>query len=185
MRAAPPRGVRPVSFWGVISEDAMAETLVIRATGPEDLATVDALLARSYPRLLKADYPPSVMVMAVPLISRARPELVCSGTYFVAETFGGQVVGAGGWSRRRGPARRAEIRHVAVDPDHLRQGVARALFQHIFATAQAAGMRGYDCLSTRTAVPFYRAMGFAEVGPAQIPLGPGILFPAVRMVRAA
>ena len=163
----------------------MAETLVIRATGPEDLAAVDALLARSYPRLLKADYPPSVMVTAVPLISRARPELVCSGTYFVAETFGGTLVGVGGWSRRRGPARRAEIRHLAVDPEHLRRGVGRALFRHIFATAEAAGVRGYDCLATRTAVPFYRAMGFAEVGPVSVPLGPGIVFPAVRMVRAA
>ncbi|MEM1432290.1 MAG: GNAT family N-acetyltransferase [Pseudomonadota bacterium] len=163
----------------------MTETLVIRATGPADLAAVDALLARSYPKLLKGEYPPSVMVTAVPMISRARPGLVCSGTYFLAETVDGSVLGAGGWTRTRGFARRAEIRHVATDPDHVRRGVASALFRHIFATAEEAGVREYECLATRTAVPFYQAMGFVEVGPTTVPLAPGIAFPAVRMVRAA
>jgi hypothetical protein len=44
----------------------------IRATTKRDIAAVDALLARAYPRLLKGDYPPSTLVMAVPLISRAQ-----------------------------------------------------------------------------------------------------------------
>jgi hypothetical protein len=46
-------------------------------------------------------------------------------------------------------------------------------------------VRGFDCLATRTAVPFYRALGFAELGPAEVTLAPGIVFPAVRMARRA
>ena len=58
--------------------------LTIRPGRTEDIAPLDALLARSYPRLLAADYPPSVLVTAIPRISRAQPRLVTSGTYFVA-----------------------------------------------------------------------------------------------------
>jgi len=58
----------------------------IRPSTSADLAAVDALLARVYPRLLKADNPPSVLVTALPLISRAQPGLLRCGTYSVAET---------------------------------------------------------------------------------------------------
>ena len=49
---------------------------VLRTASKQDIAAVDALLARAYPRLVKADYPPSALVMALPLISRAQPDLV-------------------------------------------------------------------------------------------------------------
>ena len=62
---------------------------------------VERLLLRSYPRLLAADYPPSVMVTAVPLLARAQPGLLASGRYFVAEGANGRVLAAGGWSSGR------------------------------------------------------------------------------------
>ena len=52
----------------------MSDEISFRIAGSGDLAGVDALLARAYPRLLKPDYPASVLVMALPIISRARPE---------------------------------------------------------------------------------------------------------------
>jgi hypothetical protein len=51
----------------------------VRVAGPVDIAAVDALLARAYPRLLKADYAPSVLVTALPRIARAQPGLVAAG----------------------------------------------------------------------------------------------------------
>jgi GNAT superfamily N-acetyltransferase len=170
----------------------MQTPIVIRPATPTDMAAVDALLARSYPRLLAADYPPSVLVTAVPIIARARPELLASGRYFVALA-GRVAVGAGGYSlaapgARGGPegaseAGTAHIRHVATDPDHLRRGIARALMARIFAAAAAEGAVRFDCLSTRTAVPFYASVGFAVLGEVEVPLAPGIGFPAVRMIR--
>ncbi|MEO0865606.1 MAG: hypothetical protein AAFY39_13690, partial [Pseudomonadota bacterium] len=59
--------------------------MIIRPSTKADMAAVDALLARTYPKLLKADYPPSVLVTALPVISRARPELLVCGTYYVAD----------------------------------------------------------------------------------------------------
>jgi GNAT superfamily N-acetyltransferase len=159
----------------------MQETITIRAAGPDDLASIDALFARSYPRLLKADYPPSVLVTAVPLISRAQPHLVQSGRYYVAETAEGEILGAGGWSRR-GDAR-AEVRHLVTDHAHLRRGIARALMARSMDEARAQGGQWMDCLATRTAVPFYAAVGFETFGPVEVPLRPGITFPAIRMAR--
>lgn len=167
----------------------MDQTLSLRTAVPDDLAAVETLLARSYPRLLAADYPPSVLVTAVPLIARAKPALLASGRYYVVEDAQGRLVGAGGWSLTapQGDTARhvAHIRHVATDPDALRRGVGRAILARVFQAAGEAGVAGYDCLSTRTAVPFYAAMGFRIVGMVEITLAPGIVFPAVRMQRGA
>ena len=153
----------------------------LRIARPDDLAGLDALFGRAYPRLLKADYPPSVMVTAVPLIARAQPRLLASGTFYVVESEG-RLIGAGGWTRRDLPEL-GDIRHVVCDDRHLRRGVARMILTRCIEEATAAGLRLLDCKATRTAVPFYAAMGFEVLGPMAVPLAPGILFPAVRMAR--
>lgn len=166
----------------------MDHTKTLRRARPSDLDAVERLLKRSYTRLLRPDYPPSVMVMALPLISRARPELLASGRYFLVEAEDGTVLGAGGWSSAS-PAGEAtpqgvgHMRHVAVDPDAVRQGVGRAIMGEVISDALRHGVRWLDCLSTRTAVPFYESLGFRVLHEAEVGLRPGIVFPAVRMMR--
>lgn len=159
------------------------QTITVRVAGADDVSGVDALLQRSYPRLLKADYPPSVMVTAVPLISRAKVALVCCGTYYVAEDIDGRIIGAGGWTPKRHAPGVADIRHVATDPDTVRRGVGRALLGRILSDAEAAGVVRFDCLSTRTAVPFYRSLGFTVMSEVSLQLAKAIAFPAVQMQR--
>ncbi|MDJ0629943.1 MAG: GNAT family N-acetyltransferase [Rhodobacter sp.] len=161
---------------------SMTETLTIRPSTPADMAALDAMFARSYPKLLKADYPPSVLVLALPIISRAQPALVRSGTFYVAETEDGGIVGAGGWTPRS-QAGLADVRHVVTDYRHTRRGVGRAIFTRIFKDARAAGVRQMECSATRTAVPFYQAMGFVTLQPVEVGLRPGISFPAILMRR--
>jgi GNAT superfamily N-acetyltransferase len=161
--------------------------VTIRRASPSDLSAVDALLARSYPRLLAADYPPSTLILAIPRIARARPELLASGRYFLAEDPEGRLLAAGGWSRGApsgadGDGVTGHVRHVATDPAVVRQGVGRALMSTVMQDARAAGMAWLDCLSTRTAVPFYTALGFRPLHHIDITLAPGIVFPAVRMM---
>jgi GNAT superfamily N-acetyltransferase len=167
----------------------MAPTLTVRVATRADIAAVDALLARAYPRLLKADYAPSLLVTALPRIARARPRLVGCGTYFVVEEDAAGLIGAGGWTSDLpggGAAQEgvAHVRHVVTDDRQVRRGVGRLLMARVLDTARAAGMVRMDCLSTLTAVPFYRSLGFAELGPVTVPLAPGIDFPAVAMQRA-
>ena len=152
----------------------------IRPTTRADLAEVDALLARSYPRLLKHDYPPSVLVTALPLIARAQPHLATSGAYF-AVIESGRIVGVGGWSRDRRRRDLGHIRHVASDHRKVRTGIGRDLMHHILREARGAGMTAMECRATPTAVPFYATFGFREVGPLDVELQPGITFTSVRM----
>ncbi|WP_299698932.1 GNAT family N-acetyltransferase [uncultured Tateyamaria sp.] len=156
--------------------------MIIRPTTKADMAVVDALLARTYPKLLKANYPPSVLVTALPIISRARPELLVCGTYYVVEE-DGAVLGAGGWTRDKRDRRLGHIRHVVTDDRALRRGVGRRLMSHCFDVARAAGVKRMECWATRTAVPFYAAVGFVEAGPIDVQLQSGIVFPSVRMLR--
>ncbi len=162
-------------------------TLQIDTATPADLAETDALFARAYPVLLKPDYPPSVLVTALPIISRAQPKLLASGTFYVAR-LDGAIVGAGGWTPGAPGGARSQravghIRHVVTDQDYTRRGVGRAIMARIFETAMAAGMGELKCQATITAVPFYKSMGFNVLGDITVPLRPGIDFPAVAMAR--
>ena len=99
----------------------------LRTTTAADIGALDDLFRRSYARLLAPDYPPSVLVIAIPLIARAQPQLVTSGRFYLVEG-DGRVLGAGGWSHAAPGGGRAasgigHIRHVATDPDAARQGV--------------------------------------------------------------
>ncbi|MEM9435086.1 MAG: GNAT family N-acetyltransferase [Pseudomonadota bacterium] len=158
----------------------------IRPTTRTDIAAVDALLAASYPILLKPDYPPSVLVTALPLISRAQPALVTSGRYFgIFEA--DQLLGAGGWSAgapggAEGRQGIGHIRHVVVDHTRQRSGLGRALMDAILSDAKRAGISAMACQSTRTAEAFYQAMGFRSVRDIEVPLRAGIAFPAIAMV---
>lgn len=163
--------------------------ITLRTASASDIAGIDALLARAYPRLLKADYAPSLLVMAVPRIARAQPALVTCGTYHVATDEAGTILAAGGWTRAAPGAGALQegvgnIRHVVTDDRLTRRGIGRALLSRVIDEARAQGIVRLDCLSTLTAVPFYRALGFAGDRAVTIPLGPGIDFPAVAMTRA-
>ena len=167
----------------------MVHDITIRPTAGHDLPAIDTLLGASYPVLLKPDYPPSVLVTCLPLITRARPELLRCGTLLH-----GRIRTARLWPPVAGPIRRPKagsdrvtsghIRHVVTHPKATRRGLARALMQRSFAAARNSGVRWMLCQSTRTAEPFYASMGFQRRGEITIMLRPGIGFPAVEMIRA-
>lgn len=160
----------------------MAEDFNIRVATRADISGVDALLAKCYPKLLKPDYPPSVMVTALPLISKAQPKLVTCGSYYVAETASGEIIGVGGITRDKAIATKGHVRHVGTDPDMARRGVGRALLTHALDQAAVDGMGEIECWSTFTAERFYASLGFETIGPIDVPLQPGITFPSLRMM---
>src|SRR5690606_20106321 len=124
-------------------------------------------LGASYPALLAADYDPDLLARALPLMCRANPRLLESGTYYVAER-AGVIVGCGGWTREPpggGPAAPAEghVRHFATHPSAIRSGVGAAMLRRCFEDAAGAGIGLLHCNATRPAVPFYAAAGFARI----------------------
>lgn len=140
----------------------------IRVACPADEAAVSALLDSCYSALLPAAYSAQVLATALPLMTRANPRLLASGTYFVAETGQGAILGAGGWTPETPgtaiiDAGAGHIRHFATDPGALRQGIARAIMRACLDGARNSGLAEMQCFATLNARLFYEAAGFETV----------------------
>ena len=167
----------------------MAEHMRLRRSVATDLEPLNRLFMDSYPVLLAADYAPDLLDRALPLIARANPGLLVSGSYYLAEPEdGGAPLAAGGWTvespHQAEPTGTGHIRHVVTHPQATRQGLAAAIMRRSFEEARAAGLTQLVALSTLTAVRFYAAMGFAVEREEVIAMAPDVSFPAVRMIRA-
>jgi GNAT superfamily N-acetyltransferase len=104
----------------------------LRVAGPADAEAVTALLAASYPALLAAAYTADVLAATLPLMTKANPRLLASGTYYVAEADGGSLAGCGGWTAEMPGSGEVvpgvgHIRHFATHPQWTRRGVASAM----------------------------------------------------------
>lgn len=150
-----------------------------------DADAVTALLQASYPRLLAGAYDAELLDRALPLMTRANPRLLASGTYFVVD--GEQaLLGAGGVTLDEPGTGRlipglAHLRHFATAPTALRRGVGRALVRACATVAAEAGARTLEAWSTLPAVPFYEASGLQVVERFDVPFTADLAFPSVRM----
>jgi GNAT superfamily N-acetyltransferase len=140
----------------------------------QDGAEVTALLEASYTKQLEGAYSPQVLARALPMMTKANPRLLGSGTYYVAQA-DTQLVGCGGWSIEApgsGEIREgtAHVRHFATHPDWLRHGIGRTLLLRCFSEATVAGINSLECHSTLVAINFYLATGFKVVGPMEMKL---------------
>jgi GNAT superfamily N-acetyltransferase len=169
----------------------MAEQFSIRAATPDDAEAVTALLSASYPALLAPGYEPEVLARALPLMTRANPALLRSGTYYLALSAQADTIGCGGWTLQRPGAPSApidrqlgHIRHFGTHPRWQRRGIGRALMDRCVREARAAGLARLECYSTLVAERYYQALGFTTVEPITVTLGEGIDFPSLRMIRS-
>lgn len=166
----------------------MSKAIVtIRIATPDDFAMLSDLIASSYAMLDDGSYDSGALAAAMPAISRANPELLASGSYFVAE-MNGEPAGCGGWTVRK-PGHGdvvegvAHVRHFATHPAHLRKGIARLLLDRCLAEAEASGIRTMMSQSTMPAEQFYTAAGFVRVRTIEVEIGPGVFLPAIEMRR--
>ena len=158
----------------------------IRVADPTDLDAVTELLEASYPLLLASAYDASLLDAALPAMTRAQPALLASGTYYVAVSPGGRIVGCGGWSRERPGsgetvAKLGHVRHFGTHPDWIRRGVGRALYERCAHDARRAGLARLECYSTLSAEPFYAALGFERVRHIEVAFPSNVEFPGTLM----
>lgn len=158
----------------------------VRPARPDDAQVVSQILVASYPTMMACSYDAALLARALPGMTRANAKLLASGTYYLA-LVGGAPVGCGGWTpdepgTGKVEADLAHIRHYGVDADWAGRGVGRALFERCRVDAAAAGFRRFECFSSLNGVPFYRSLGFADIGPIAVTMGPELAFPSLRMV---
>ncbi|MBS8273425.1 GNAT family N-acetyltransferase [Thalassospira tepidiphila] len=164
--------------------------ITVHIATPDDAPAVSALLARSYSALLVDDYAPEILERGMTFLAKANPDLLASGTYYLARTETGDVVGAGGWTAVRPGSKDgdvqsglAHVRHFAVDPVYARKGIASMLFDRCVRDAkESENVTRFECYSTLSARRFYESRGFRVIGDFAAPFAPDFTFPSLHMV---
>ena len=165
-------------------------SFTVRIATAGDEAAVSSLLDASYSHLLRHHYAPELLIVALPLMTRANPALLACGTYYVAEASDGQAIGCGGWTVERPVTGEtadglAHIRHFATHPQWIGKGVGKALLTRSIRDAEARSVSALECYSTLNAEKFYQAGGFERVRAIEVPFTPETKFPAIHMMRTS
>ena len=141
---------------------------------------IQRLISKSA-RHLSPEYSHEQIETALKQIFGVDSSLIEDGTYFVAES-GGQLIGCGGWSRRRTlfggdqfadrdtseldpQSDPAKIRAFFVHPNFSRQGIARAILSRCEIEARNYGFRSLELMSTLPGIKLYEACGFEKGQP--------------------
>ena len=178
-----------VNIRQVKGERGVQSRISIDVANPSDAAAVTEVLEASYPHLMSSAYERGMLERALPLMTRANPKLLSSGTYFIARWDGEMAVGCGGWTPERPGTTEVEpgighIRHFATRADHTGRGIGRRIFDRCEAQACAERIAIFECYASVNAVPFYTALGFAAVEEIEVPLAIDIRLRGVRMRRS-
>ncbi len=172
----------------------------LRAATPGDAPALRQLIARSIHALGADDYTPEQIDAALTGAFGIDTSLIRDGTYFVVVTERDEIVGCGGWSRRRtlfgGDARagrdegwldpqseRARVRAFFIDPNHARRGLGRLILQHSEAEARRAGFTGFELMATLPGKRLYERSGYVPGTPVEHPLPGGMLITFVPMTK--
>ena len=149
----------------------------IRVATLQDVPTLRELIPFSARELSKNYYTPAQVESAIRYIFGVDTQLVEDGTYYVAEAEG-QIVGCGGWSRRKtmfggdqmkdaqdpmlDPTQDAgRIRAFFIHPQWARRGIGRGIIEACEKAAQASGFCCMELVATMPGEPLYAAMGYA------------------------
>lgn len=176
----------------------------LRLATPEDIPAIQILIPASVRALQKVHYSERQREGAIGSVFGVDTQLIHDGTYYVVEAVnadGGPVMaGCGGWSKRKtlygsdslpgkdngwlDPATdAARIRAFFVHPDWPRRGVGSRILEACEAAARAAGFTRLEMAATLPGVPLYKARGYLESEPFDVPLSNGEKLPVIKMTK--
>ncbi len=170
----------------------------LRNARQADVLLLQQLIDASVRGLQAEDYTAVQIDLALKTVYGVDSQLIADGSYFVVETDAGEIVGCGGWSKRKtlyggdqfggredsllDPGRdAAKIRAFFVHPEYARHGIGSMILRACEDAAVAAGFRRLEMGATLSGVAFYEAKGYARMEELQVPLGDGEALPIVRM----
>src|SRR5664279_1282698 len=112
------------------------------------------------------------VLLAHPDALELRDDRVSDGRTRAAAAADGSVVGF--ITVLPGDGSALELEDLFVDPDWMRQGVARSLMADVIATATCAGSARIEVTANPHAHGFYRSVGFEAVHECETPFGPAL-----------
>ncbi|MDQ3750795.1 MAG: GNAT family N-acetyltransferase [Acidobacteriota bacterium] len=173
----------------------------IRKATIGDQAEIENLIAESVKGLSKDDYSARQIELSIKSVFGVDTDLIRDETYFVAESSNGEIVGCGGWSKRKtlyGASRyessrdsneldpqrdAAKIRAFFIHPAWARKGIGKAILQVCETEAKLFGFTSAEMMSTLPGVKLYVVCGYAGDERVAVPVGEGVEIECVRMSK--
>jgi GNAT superfamily N-acetyltransferase len=173
----------------------------LRLATSSDIPALRQLIVASVRGLSAGYYTEPQVESALRYVFGPDTQLIADQTYYVVEDCPGELIGAGGWSRRRtlyggdqmkeaadpllDPATdAARLRAFFVHPAAARGGLGRRLFHRCVTDAAEAGFRTLELVATLPGEPFYLALGFVSLERSAATLPDGEILEVVRMQRS-
>jgi N-acetylglutamate synthase-like GNAT family acetyltransferase len=173
---------------------------IIRKATLADRSNIQSLIEVSARGLSRNEYSEEQIEAAIEYIFGVDSDLICDGTYFVAEA-SGVLVGCGGWSKHRNmfggdhyqnreaglldpSSEPAKIRAFFVHPDWARKGVGKTILLLCESEARNSGFQSTELMSTLPGIGFYESCGYKEGEAVVKNLSNDIELPFVRMIKA-
>lgn len=153
--------------------------MIVRTATSDDLEDIAALHRRSILDLCRGHYSSEHLEeWTTVLRGAAYGAMLSTRVVFVAE-HDGALLGFGVMDPKE-----SLINATYIDPSAVRRGVGRRLMQAMEDAARDAGCTEVRLNSTLNAVPFYRTLGYADLGAATNRLPTGVELPCVLMKKA-
>lgn len=177
----------------------MSDAFTLRIACDSDIPALEKLIPLSVRGLQSSHYSAAQMEAALGPVFGVDRQLISDGTYFVVEAEG-QIVGCGGWSRRKAvfggdcgragedtaldPAHDpARIRAFFVHPGWARRGIGRGILEACEKALTEAGFHEAVMVATLTGEALYAALGYAVEERYEVPLTGGLMLPVIRMSK--
>lgn len=128
-------------------------------------------------------------------------QLIIDQTYWVVENQDNEIIGCGGWSKRKLLHKNdktfgiknnelipgkdpAKIRAFFVHPDYVRKGIGKELLNICENQAKSSGFNALELVATLSGEKLYRENGYIETKRYEIELDKGIYGKAVSMFKS-
>lgn len=175
-------------------------SVAIRLAKMEDVPHLRQLIPVSVRALSAGYYTAQQVESAIRHIFGVDSQLIADGTYFAAAA-DDQIVGCGGWSKRKtlfggdqaktgvddlldpgqDPAR---IRAFFVHPQWARQGIGKRIIQMCEAGAQRDGFRTMELAATLPGEPLYAVLGYVVTKRFDVAMPDGVTLPVAHMTKS-
>ncbi|MCM3902313.1 MAG: GNAT family N-acetyltransferase [Pyrinomonadaceae bacterium] len=173
-------------------------TITIRRAAMGDVPALQELIAASVRTLSLPYYNAQEIDSALTYVFGVDRQLIQDATYFVAE-LDGQIVGCGGWSKRKtlfggdqaqsvrvddllNPNKdAARVRAFYVHPKWSRRGIGKQILKACEEAASESGFKVLELIATLPGEPLYSSQGYERIGPFKIPLPDGFSLPGFHM----
>jgi N-acetylglutamate synthase-like GNAT family acetyltransferase len=170
-----------------------------RLAREDDIPALEQLITLSVRSLLSAHYSSAQLDAALGPVFGVDSLLIRDGTFFAVDEEE-QIIGCGGWSKRKtmyggdrgradedtklDPRREAaRVRAFFIHPDWVRRGIGANILAACERAAIAAGFQKVELVATLAGEPLYAKFGYVVMERYDAPMPGGLGLAVVRMTK--